>query len=62
LLRLRPHEYANRVYAWCVERISADALEEWLTDLNDLLPWQDSTSAAAENLESESFMSMMAKG
>lgn len=62
LLRLRPHDYLNFVYTWCVERVEADKLDDWLADLHDLLPWQDATSEAAVNMESESFMSMMAKG
>lgn len=62
LLRLRPHRFMNLVYSWCIERVDPDSLEEWLFDLDDLLPWQDATSEAAVNAESESFMSMMAKG
>lgn len=52
----------NFVYSWCIERVEHDKLDEWLTDLNDLLPWQDSTSEAAVNLESESFFAMQSKG
>lgn len=62
LLRLPPYRYANMVYAWAVERVPHDKLDDWLTDLHDLLPWQDSQSEAAANLESESFMNMMSKG
>ena len=61
LLRRKPHEYLNMVYSWCIERVKADELDDWLTELEDLLPWQDATSEAAVNAESESFMSMMAK-
>jgi hypothetical protein len=50
------------VYSWAIERVEHDKLDEWLSDLGDLLPWQDSTSEAAVDMESESFMSMMAKG
>lgn len=62
LLDERPHMLLNLVYAWCIERIPPDKLDEWISDLHDLLPWQDSTSSAAEELESASFMNMMAKG
>lgn len=62
VLRQPPHQFANLVYAWAVERISSDKIEEWHTELNDLLPWQDATSPAAEALESESFLAMQAKG
>lgn len=54
--------YLNLVYSWAIERVAHDKLDEWLSDLYDLLPWQDSTSEAAANLESESFFAMQAKG
>jgi hypothetical protein len=50
------------VYAWAIERVEHDKLDDWLAELTDLLPWQDSTSEAAANLESESFLAMQAKG
>jgi hypothetical protein len=62
LLRERPHRFANLVYAWVIERVPHDKLDEWQTELLDLLPWQDATSEAAVNLESESFLAMQAKG
>ena len=62
LLRLKPHRFLNLVYAWCVERVKHGEFEKWEQELYDLLPWQDSTSEAAVNAESESFMAMMAKG
>jgi hypothetical protein len=49
------------VYAWCIERVDPDKLDDWIMDLNDLLPWQDS-SAAAVDLESQSFLDMQSKG
>jgi hypothetical protein len=61
LLRQRPHRYANLIYAWCIERVPSDKLDDWLADLVELLPWQDAQSQAAEELESASFMSMMGK-
>jgi len=57
-----PHRYLNMVYSWCVERVASDKLDDWLTELNDLLPWQDIDSEAAVNLESESFFAAQAKG
>ena len=62
LLRQRPRRFGNLVYAWAIERVEPEKLEEWQADLIDLLPWQDSSSEAAANLESESFMAMQAKG
>ena len=59
---MRPHRYLNMVYAWCIERVESDKLADWINDLNDLLPWQDTQSEAAVNLESESFLAAMAKG
>ena len=62
LLRLPPHRYLNMVYSWVIERVPHDKLEDWLRDLEDLLPWQDTSSEAAADIESESFMAMAAKG
>lgn len=61
-MRLPPHRLANMVYSWCIERVPHDKLDEWLRDLVDLLPWQDTSSEAAVDIESESFMAMAAKG
>jgi len=62
LLRQRPHRFANLVYAWLVERVEPDKLDDVLTQLADLLPWQDTNSEAAVNLESQSFFEMQGKG
>ena len=62
LFREKPYRFANLVYAWAIERVEHDKLDEWLSDLNDLLPWQDADSEAAAQLESESFLAMQAKG
>lgn len=59
LLRQKPHRFANLVYAWAIERVPPDKIDEWLTELNDLLPWQTSASEAAVELESASFMAAM---
>lgn len=37
-------------------------MEEWLLDLEELLPWQDTDSEAAIEAESASFMNMLGKG
>lgn len=55
LLRLTPAAFAGRIYSWAIERVEHDKLDEWEQDMIDLLPWQDSTSAAAEDIESASF-------
>ena len=52
----------NWVYAWAIERVAADKLEEWIADLHEMLPWQDIESETAINLESESFFAAQAKG
>lgn len=62
LLRQKPYRYASLVLAWAIERVEHGKLDEWLADLNELLEWQDADSDAAIELESESFMKMMAKG
>lgn len=53
--------YLNFIYAWCLPRVDPEELDQWITDLDDLLPWQDSTTEAAANIESQSFMNMMSK-
>lgn len=62
LIRLPCYRILNMVYSWCIERVPPDKLDEWLAELEELLPWQDVDGAAAEALESASFMDMMAKG
>jgi len=62
LLRQKPHRFVNLVYAWAIERVPHDKLEQWEMDLVDLLPWQDATSTAAETIESDSFFAMQARG
>jgi hypothetical protein len=62
LLRLPGHTFVNYVYSWAVERVPSDKLSEWLSELRDLLEWQDADSESAADMESESFMNMMSKG
>lgn len=62
LLRMKPHRFLNMVYSWCIERVKSDELDAWIEGLHELLPWQDTNSEAAINLESQSFMAAMAKG
>lgn len=50
------------VYAWAIERLPSDKVDDWTAELYDLLPWQDVDSEAAVNLESQSFMDMASKG
>lgn len=49
------------VYVWALERIEHDKIDTWIRELNDLLPWQNVQSEAAAEIESASFMAMMAK-
>lgn len=62
ILREKPHRFLGLVYSWCIERVDPDKLDDWIAELNDLLDWQDSTSEAAVDLESQSFLAMQAKG
>lgn len=62
LLRMKPHRFLNMVYAWAIERVPSDKRDDFEMDLVDLLPWQDVESEAAADMESQSFMNMMAKG
>lgn len=61
LVRQPPYRFANLVYAWAVERVPSDDQETWHQELTELLPWQDITSEAAIEAESDSFMAMMTK-
>lgn len=61
LLRQKPHRFANLIYAWCIERVQHDKIDEWLQELEELLPWQDASSEAAIDAESASFFDMMNK-
>lgn len=62
LLDLTPAKLLNIVFVWYMKNIPSDKIEEARATLDDLLPWEDSTSAAAEEIESASFMAAMAKG
>lgn len=62
LLKMPPYRLASMVYAWAIERVSPDKVDDWIAELNDLLPWQDTASEAAINIESESFFAMQAQG
>lgn len=62
ILRQPPARMIGWVYAWCVERVASDKLEEWIAGLEEPLEWQDQNSESVIQLESDSFMKMMAKG
>lgn len=58
-----PHwKLIGMVYSWCIERVPEDKLDDWIADLDELLPWQDADSEAAAELESASFFNMQSKG
>lgn len=59
LLDLQPWKLLSLVYTWCLERVPSDKLQEWITELNDPLPWQGTDSEAAANAESEAFFRAM---
>lgn len=59
LLRQPPYRFVNLVYAWAIEHVEADKIEEWEAELIDLLPWQESSGNAGAELESDSFMTAM---
>lgn len=61
LVKQSPARFVGLVYAWCVERVPHDKIEEWERDLQEPLPWQDSESESSIQAESDSFMAMMAK-
>lgn len=54
------HRYVALTYAWAIERVDPEKIEDWEFDLVDLLPWQDAQSEAATQIESDSFFAMMA--
>lgn len=60
LLRQTPARFAGLVYAWVLERTPHDKIDQLESDLDDLLPWEDSTSEAAAEIEGASFMAMAA--
>ena len=55
LLKLRPHRFANLVWAWFVSRLSAEDYSSAIEALYEPLPWQSADSQYAVELESESF-------
>lgn len=60
LLDQTPNKFAALVFAWALERVAPDKMDEWLAALDDLLPWEDGESDAATEIESASFMAAMA--
>lgn len=52
--------FVSLTYAWAIELVPPDQLKDWEFELVDLLPWQDSQSEAAIQLESDSFFAAMA--
>lgn len=62
LLRVPVYRFMGLVYAWAIERVPHDKLDEWKADLAEPLPWQDADSESAIESESESFFAAMAKG
>lgn len=61
LLREPPWKFLGMVYVWALERVEHDKIESWIQELNELLPWQNAQSEAAAEIESASFLAMMAK-
>lgn len=62
LLALPGWKLMSMVYSWAIERVDPEKLDEWIVELDDLLPWQDSNTEAAEEIESASFFDMQSKG
>lgn len=60
-MRQPPWRIASLTYAWAIERVDPEKLEDWEMELVDLLPWQDSHSEAAIQIESDSFFAMQAR-
>lgn len=61
ILRLPIHRFLNYVYAWCVERINPEKLEQWQWELEQPLPGQEKkpTEGQTED-EGQGFMDFMA--
>jgi hypothetical protein len=49
------------VYAWALERVPPEKIDEWKRELDDLLPWQTASTEAAAQVESDSFMALLAQ-
>lgn len=49
------------IYAWAIEKVNPEKLNEWISDLDEPLPWQDVDSEAVVKAESDSFYDMMNK-
>lgn len=56
----KPARFVGLVYAWAVANMDNEQREKFDVSLTDLLPWEDAQSDAAVELESASFMQMMA--
>lgn len=62
LIRFPAYRFLNFVYAWAVERIPQDKLEEWIHMLNQPLPGREAKPTEEELIEDgESFMAAMAQ-
>ena len=61
LLREPSYRFLNLVYAWCVQRIPPDDLEQWIMNLHAPLPGEEVTrrSDKIDEIEGESFMAAM---
>lgn len=62
LMALPGWKLMGMVYSWCIERVDPEKLDDWIAELDELLPWQDTDSEAAADIESASFFAMQAKG
>jgi hypothetical protein len=61
LFQVPAWKFLGMVFVWALERVEHDKIESWLEELKDLLPWQTTQSEAAAEIESASFMALMAK-
>lgn len=60
LVRLPLDRFLNCVYAWCIERIPEERVEEWVFQLNAPFPWEaEKVMAATTTWEDDGFMEAM---
>jgi len=61
-MRLPAYRFLNCVYAWCLQHIHPEKVEEWLFNLNQPLPGhEEEVSDAMAEQEGADFMALMAQ-
>lgn len=54
------HRFLNFVFAWCVERVQPDKMEEWMFNLDAPLPGDEKKAPSQEDLaaDGQAFLAM----